>query len=263
MIPEEKSEETIKSAIENESREIEAKEKNKDEINAENIEDPSTVPIENKEGKKIIKYENKSYVVTCISKSCVVVEPSSLIENDNQAKENVKGDEVEKSGSAIYTSVKIENENEKFNNEEDSNRVNDHAEVPEEELISQDDLRVKEELIKNKSEHQERKEEKIGENNNSESVKVNDVEQNDEGEKEVENFEVEEVEKIGEEKKTEEVNHREKEEENVYEEIEEFHSLDIDQINKTLFGAVQKLIKRNEELETKVKNLYLSLGQNY
>ena len=47
----------------------------------------------------------------------------------------------------------------------------------------------------------------------------------------------------------------ETEEENVYEEIEEFHSLDIDQINKTLFGAVQKLIKKNEELELKVQNL--------
>ena len=51
------------------------------------------------------------------------------------------------------------------------------------------------------------------------------------------------------------INKGETEEENVYEEIEEFHSLDIDQINKTLFGAVQKLIKKNEELELKVQNL--------
>ena len=44
-------------------------------------------------------------------------------------------------------------------------------------------------------------------------------------------------------------------EENTYETIEDFRSIDVDQLNKTLFGAVKKLINKVTELEEKIKVL--------
>ena len=47
----------------------------------------------------------------------------------------------------------------------------------------------------------------------------------------------------------------ETQEDDVYETIEDFRSLDIDQLNKTMFGALQKAIQRIETLEQTVEQL--------